>query len=181
MTEVFVPIAGYEGLYEVSNLGRVKSLSKFGGKNYSVFLSERVMKLRDNGLGYKQISLTKESIKKTYYIHILVAIHFVANPNSYPEVNHENGDKDCNEYWNLKWCTRKQNEEHAWDTGLKSMIGDNHALSKRVLQMDMNGNVIREWTNGHQAMQETGYANGHISKCCRGLAKQAYGFKWAYA
>lgn len=181
MTEVFVPIVGYEGLYEVSNLGRVKVLAKYGGPKYSVPIKEKIKNVRDNGLGYKQVSLSKDSIKKTFYVHILVAQHFVDNPNSYLEVNHDNGDKSCNEHWNLKWCTRKQNEEHAWATGLKNMIGDNHALSKRVLQMDLNDNIIKEWANGHQAMKETGYANGHISKCCRGLAKQAYGFKWAYA
>jgi hypothetical protein len=181
MTEVFVPIIGYEGLYEVSNIGRVKALAKMGGTNYSVSLPERIKKAKYNGDGYHQISLCKNSIKKHFYLHVLVAKHFVDNPNNYPEVNHENGDKNCNGYWNLKWCTRKQNEEHAWATGLKNMIGDNHALSKRVLQMDMNGNVIKEWVNGHQAMKDTGYSNGHISRCCRGLANQAYGYKWTYA
>lgn len=181
MNEFFVPIMGYEGLYEISNTGRVKSLSKMGGPNYSVPINEKIKNLRDNGIGYKQVSLSKDSIKKTFYVHILVARHFVANTNNYPEVNHVNGDKNCNESWNLQWCTRKQNEEHAWAAGLKKMKGDKHPLSKRVLQISLSGVVIKNWDNGHQVMQELGFANAHISKCCRGLAKTAYGFKWAYA
>lgn len=178
--ELFVPLKGYEGLYEVSSLGRIKSLPKQRGTNYKCYIPERIMSSKDNGNGYHQIALSKNSRKTTLYVHILVASHFVDNPDNLPEVNHDNGDKSCNESWNLKWCTRKANEEHAWKTGLKSMRGDNHHSSKRVLQMDFEGNVIKEWTNGHEVMNVLGYAHGHIGKCCRGLAKTAYGFRWQY-
>lgn len=180
MTEIFVPIKGYEGLYEVSNLGRVKSLAKFRGTNYSCPIGEKIMKGKPNTNGYLQVGLSKNSLKKQPFVHRLVAQHFIENPNNLPEVNHKNGHCTCNEYWNLEWCTRKENEEHAWKTGLKQMRGDKHPLSRRVLQIDMQGNVIKEWENGHQVMLTLGYANGHISKCCRGLMKAAYGFRWQY-
>jgi hypothetical protein len=138
------------------------------------------MKWNNNGNGYMQVPLSKDSKKKYYYVHILVAMHFIDNPNSLPEVNHSDGNKSNNVYHNLEWSTRKGNEEHAWKTGLKKMRGDLHHASRRVLQLDEVGNIVKEWPNGNQVMRELGFASAHISKCCRGLAKTAYGFKWQY-
>lgn len=180
MSEVFIAIKGYEGLYEISNKGNIKSLQKYRGTGYSCFIPERLMQPKSNGLGYLRIFLSKNSIKEPFYIHRLVAQHFVENSDGLPEVNHENGDKNCNEYWNLKWCTRKENEEHAWNTGLKTMIGSNHFRSIGIAQLDLKGNVIKEWVNGSEVQRVLGYSTSHISKCCRNSSKTAYGFKWAY-
>jgi hypothetical protein len=133
MTEIFVPIKGYEGLYEVSNLGKIKSLPKMRGTNYSCPISEKIMSPKDNGNGYLQVALSKNSNKTRYYVHIL-----------------------------------------------KNMIGDNHPLSKRVVQLDMDGNFIKEWSNGNEVMQMLGYGNSHISRCCKGKTKSAYGYRWEY-
>ena len=180
MTEIFVPINGYEELYEIGNLGTIRSLPKYRGTNYTCPIPAQNMKWKDNGRGYMQVSLCKASKKKQHYVHILVATHFVNNPDNLPEVNHADGNKMNNAFHNLEWATRKSNEEHAWRIGLKNMKGDKHHASKRVLQFDLNGNIIQEWTNGNEVMNTLGFANCHISKCCRGLAKTAYGFKWQY-
>jgi hypothetical protein len=180
MIEVFVPVTGYEGLYEISNLGRVKSLAKFKGTNYKQRIGERIMKGKPNTNGYLQIGLSIDGEKTYPFVHRLVAIHFIENPNNSPEVNHKNGNRICNEASNLEWCTRLENEQHSWRTGLKQMRGDLHKLSKRVLQLDLSGTLLKDWTNGYEVMNTLGYAHGHISKCCRGLAKSAYGFKWQY-
>ena len=96
-------IRGYEGKYQVSNLGRVKSLKDTHG-NYR----EKILKPR-NSHEYLSVVLCKNSKSKTYTIHRLVAMHFIENPNNYPEVNHKDENKQNNRVENLEWCDRKYN------------------------------------------------------------------------
>ena len=168
MTEIWKDIIGYEGLYEISNLGRVKSLERFrkGKGNGRWLLKEKILNHSKPLDSYEHAILCKNAKRTTILIHILVANHFVANPNNYPEVNHENGDKNCNEYWNLKWCTRKQNEEHAWATGLKSgMKGQNNPMCKLTnLQISEIRNKYQtgNYLQIHLA-KEYGISSGYVS------------------
>lgn len=108
MEEEWRPVKGYEGLYEVSNMGRVKSLH---------YGKERILRGTDAFDGYKIVSLTKQTIKKKR-VHRLVAEAFIPNPMNLPVVNHLDGDKHNNCVSNLEWCTKKENTNHAIKTGL---------------------------------------------------------------
>ena len=101
--QIWKDIPGYEGLYEVSNTGRVRSL------NYNGTGKTKVMKLSTNKLGYKKVGLCKDGKRKVYFIHRLVALAFIPNPNNYPIINHKDENPSNNAVWNLEWCTQKYN------------------------------------------------------------------------
>jgi hypothetical protein len=112
MTEVYKDIKGYNGLYQVSNLGNVKRINK---KNVSY------LKPSNNGKGYLQITLCVNGKRKLFMHHRLIAEAFIGNPNNYQQVNHINGIKTDNSIQNLEWVTAKQNTNHAFKTGLRTM------------------------------------------------------------
>lgn len=118
--EIWKDIKGYEGKYQVSNYGNVKSL------NYRRTKTEKVLKPWDAGRGYLQVVFTR----KKYAIHRLVAETFISNPNHYSDVNHIDGNKKNNHVDNLEWCTRKHNIQHAWKLGLSKpyMRNSNYLL-----------------------------------------------------
>ncbi len=134
--EVWKDIKGYEGLYQVSNFGRVKSLPRFriGKSNSLVPINESIMKDTISNRGYNIISLCKNGKYKTLTIHSLVAKAFIPNSENLPEVNHKDGDKTNNNDWNLEWVTSSENKKHAHKIGLCNQIGEknaNHKLTKK--------------------------------------------------
>lgn len=112
--EQWKDIIGYEGLYAISNLGRVKSA------NYNGTNTERIMKSRVGMVGYVIINFHKDFKRKTKTIHRLLAIHFIPNPENKKEVNHIDGDKSNCKIENLEWCTRSENKIHAFKLGLEN-------------------------------------------------------------
>lgn len=119
--EIWKDIANYEGLYQISSLGRIKSLEKKVNNSETTqrIVKERIMRLGKTPKGYIQTSLAKKQVNTKFYSHRLVALHFITNPENKPEVNHKDGNKSNNEICNLEWCTRSENSKHAFDTGLK--------------------------------------------------------------
>lgn len=122
--EIWKDIPGYEGLYQVSNLGRIKSLErdfkdKLGRRWYR---KESILKSNNLG-GYLSVSLRKDGKTRYKSIHRLVALVFIPNPNMKLEVNHKNGLKDDNRLENLEWCDRSYNLKHAYDNNLKHRSG----------------------------------------------------------
>lgn len=119
MAEIWKQIKGFEGCYEISNLGSVKSVErKIKHKNRFIRLREKILKL-DNRNGYYFIKLQYESIKQKFYVHRLVANHFISNPLNKPCINHINGIKKDNNVNNLEWVTYSENSFDAYRKGLK--------------------------------------------------------------
>lgn len=179
MTEIFIPVKRFEGLYEVSNMGRIKSLAKYKGTNYSTYCPEKIMKPKDNGFGYSQIILNNRKTKAHFYVHRLVALHFIPNPENLPEVEHINSDKKCNEVANLKWISRLENERAAYRKGEKGR-GEKSKKSKPIIQMDRDGNFIKKYVSATATMED-GFERSMVSRAARGVIPTAYNYKWKYA
>lgn len=132
--EIWKDIQGYEGHYQVSNLGAIKSFPKrfyhVISKKY-VFKKEKIIRDKaTNHYGYYNVILRKEGEPKFYLIHRLVAQHFIPNPENKPQVNHKNGIKIDNRVENLEWVTQQENITHAISTGLKNTKGEMHCRHK---------------------------------------------------
>lgn len=178
MREIWKDIKGYEGLYQISNLGVVRSLDRItpDGKH----IKGRLLKPHSNGR-YIQYALCKDNKVKHLNAHRIVAEHFIPNPDNLPCINHkdENGFNNCVE--NLEWCTQKYNVNYG--TGIQRRIESqtNHlSFSKIVLQYTLDGVFIAEYPSTMEIQRKLGFANQHISRCCRGKQKYAYGYLWRY-
>lgn len=132
--EIFKDIIGYEGRYQISNLGNVKSLSRKTrfGNNYKIS-KEKILKIFMHKKGYAYVYLLINSKKKNLLVHRMVALHFIINPENKPQVNHINGIKTDNRVENLEWNTSKENLKHAVLLGLNKKDGINNYKSKLSL------------------------------------------------
>lgn len=110
MIEEWRPIEGYEGLYEISSYGKVRSLDRYDSRNH--FRNGRILKLSYNTVGYLSVGLHSNGKAKTYMVHRMVAEAFIPNPDNLPEVNHRNEDKSNNSVENLEWCDHKYNSNY---------------------------------------------------------------------
>jgi len=127
--EIWTNIKDYEGLYQISSYGRVKSLRRKRSDN--IWTKTRILKNRTDKYGYSHVTLVKNKIYKTCLVHRLVAKAFIPNLNNKPQVNHEDGIKNHNYDYNLKWCTISENNQHAYDMHLKeSLKGEENGTSK---------------------------------------------------
>ena len=176
--EIWRPIKGYEGLYEVSNLGRIRSLDRI--TNYANgekhLWKGRIMKPAKNKNGYLICDLHKNSKRKTFNVHRLVAQAFIKNPDNLPVINHKDEDKTNNCVDNLEWCTYSYN--NSYGEAFQSM---KRKLSKTVLQIDIETNqIIAEYTSLTEAARQTNFSKGDISNCCTGRYNKHKGFKWKY-
>ncbi len=120
MQEIFKDIPGYEGLYQVSNLGRVRSLDRTrkGAYNKAIAIKGRILKSSVSNKGYELVGLCKNSVSKKKTVHRLVMLAFIPNPNNLPIINHIDGDKLNNNISNLEWCDYKHNSKEAARIGL---------------------------------------------------------------
>ena len=166
MTEIWCPINGYGGLYEVSDQGRVRSL-KFG--------KERILKPVRSTCGYLQVSLCKNGEMNNFLIHRLVSQTFIPNPDNLPQVNHKDEDKENNYVQNLEWCDKKYNNNYGTRTQRASM-----KISKPVLQYTKSGEFVKEWKSATDVQRTLGYFQNNIASCCTGKLKSAYNFIWKY-
>lgn len=110
--EIWRDIDGYAGKYQVSNLGRVKSLPKRKGRGVGYAIGERILQPSTNSRGYNQVVLCKDGVTKTFAIHKLVATHFIPNLDCLPQVNHKDENKQNNTVDNLEWCTQLYNNTY---------------------------------------------------------------------
>lgn len=132
MSEYWADIVGYEGMYQISNLGNVKSLERLSPQGHLV--SERIMRQYKNNSGYKIVDLTKNGTRKHWLVHRLVAEAFVENPNGYNEVDHIDTNKDNNSADNLRWCTHSQNHLNPLTVIVKSNTHKGKKLSAEQVE-----------------------------------------------
>lgn len=184
--EQWKDIKDYEGLYQVSNYGRVKSLERAIERvtrwgNVDVLrISEKIKKITKNNKGYSTVNLCKNCKSKHYLVHRLVAQAFLSNPEQYNEIDHINENKDDNKINNLIWCTHQYNNTK----GIQSREGRRKTSKQRmrpVKQYDMYNNLINTYDGIRLAEEKTKVNNRSIIKCCQRKIKTAGGFIWRYA
>ena len=170
-------VVGYEGRYQVSSMGRVKSLERKvrhwrGGERIQ---KERILKPSNDRRGYLLVSLCDGEKRKTFSVHRLVCQAFHENPDNKPQVNHINEIKTDNRACNLEWCTCKQNVNHGTRTDRSAK-----ARSKPVGQYTLDGELVKIWQSPCEAGKQIGLSDSHVSKAANGKLKTAYGFIWRY-
>lgn len=185
MKEIWKDVVGYEGLYQVSNLGNVRRMRFINNTTNKGQI--RNMNPWNNGRGYLVVSLMKNGNRKNNYVHRLVAQAFIENPNNCKEINHKDGNKENCCVNNLEWTTRSGNLKHAYRTklkvGPKSMLGrkgKKHPISKEVKQFSLDGTFIKKYESAKIASDETGVCYMSIKKCRCNNQKTAGGYKWTY-
>lgn len=180
MIEVWKDIPEYEGLYQVSNFGRIKSLERERKMNIPchdiAVVHERILKPSISGSGYEKVVLSKDATHKTIRVHKLVAQAFVSNPDDKSEINHKDGNKKNNRADNLEWVTSKENQNHALLFGLRN----DKLRRKTVNQYDLSGNFIRSWNGYVEIEQVLGIPRQRICACVKGRKKSAAGFVWRH-
>lgn len=168
MNEEWKPIENYEDLYWVSNLGNVKSKRK--DKKLSVNID-----------GYYVVNLSKNGKTKTFTVHRLVAQAFSSNPYNLPQVNHKDENKLNNNVDNLEWCNSNYNHNYGTRNKRTGITQRNNSRSKVVLQFDLEGKFIKEWSSLSEVVRQLDIvSHNNLSACCNGRRSQAYGFIWKF-
>lgn len=181
MEEIWKDVAGYEGLYQVSNLGRVKSFGRYVRNRFGlVWRPGRVLKGGKDNKGYLTVVLCDDKKRHTFKIHKLVARTFVQNLDRKPQVNHIDGNKQNNRVNNLEWCSQSENMAHAWETGLqKRTHKKNDARSIKIAQYTIDMRQVNVFPSMMEAERQTGINNASISRAVR-LGGKAGGYVWKY-
>lgn len=193
--EIWKPVVGYEGMYEVSNKGRVRSLErkvpyKAHGKDLIRTQYSRMLALCNKD-GYKQVSLWKDGKEKRWRVHRLVAFAFIPNPENKPFINHLDETRDNNCVENLEWCTAAENLAYgtARERGRQTQIrgwaeGKYHTKisdrSRRFGKYTKDGELLETFMSTRAAERSLGKSSSNIWKCLNGYALTAYGYKWEY-
>lgn len=176
MEEVWKDIQNYEGLYQVSNLGSVKSF--YYGK-------EKILRPGKTHYGYLEVNLRMNNTSSMKKVHRLVCEAFLSNPENKTQVNHINGIKTDNRLDNLEWCTNSENQKHSFSIlGRKSVnygkFGSDNSKSKVIIRYTINNEYIDEFNGCYDAERKTGINKSNINQCCLYKRNSAGGFIWRY-
>lgn len=205
--EIWKDIEGYENLYQVSNMGRVRSLDRWvstvDGKKQ--LYKSKILTSQYNEHGYNQICLSKNGTTKTHKLHRLIAKAFLPNPENKPCIDHINTIRTDNRVENLRWCTHSENLSNSITKNRKSnkqknrlKKKENHPMyqkhhseeskrkmskskTKYILQIEPSTNkIIAIWNNPFSIKKEMGIDNRTLTKCCKGKKLTHKGFRWVY-
>lgn len=198
-TEIWKDIEGYEGLYQVSNLGRVKSLerkvqSSYRGKPYTRNINEKILNGHNDSDGYLIFGLHKNNKLYFHKAHRLVAKAFIPNPNNYPIINHKDECKTNNIVWinedgsidqeksNLEWCTNEYNTNYGTrNSRIQESQTNRSDCSKKVAKYTLDGSFIMVYPSINEAARQNNCYDACIGACCKGKMRYYKGFKWRYA
>lgn len=187
LVEEWRDIAGYEGLYQVSDWGNVRSLDRIiNTKKEKRCYKGRMLKLTNKADGYVLVSLWDTGKGKDYRVHRLVAEAFIPNPENKPHVDHIDGDRSNNCVWNLRWCTQSENNNFEL---YRARQKNKKNCSKMVYQYTLEGALIKTYPSTMEVERTLGFKNAIISYCCRGgrfrkgkwISRKSYkGYIWSY-
>lgn len=173
--EIWKPVKGFEGLYEVSNLGRVRT---FHPKENNIILKPYI-----TPNGYEQICLYSGKARKKMYVHRVVAMEFVENPENLPQVNHKDENKQNNAAANLEWVSSAQNLQYGSRLlKQKETFKKNGKLLKSVDCYSLNGDLLHTFNSCKEAAEATGANASAITQCCKGnpRCRTSGGYVWKY-
>lgn len=178
MEEIWKDIKGFEGLYQVSNIGRIKSIDRYIRNKWGslTLCKEHILKPRTDDDGYYRIGLYKDGKYKSFGLHRLVSEAFIPNPNNLPCVNHKNEIKTDNRVENLEWCTNSYNLNYGHRL--------EKAIEKRkihILQFTKNMDFVGYYDSIVSAASSVNGLASNICSCCKQTIKRAYGYVWRYA
>lgn len=188
MKEIWKDVVGYEGLYMISSMGCVKSVDRqvWKGKGYD-FLKGQILKAGVGRVGYPYVVLCQNGRKKTYYVHKLVALAFIPNPDNKPQIDHINTIKTDNRVENLRWVTRKENMNNpitkvrmCQNSHMKGKKSSSCYQAKPIVQLSIYGDYIRTWAAIIDVYRELGISDGNINMVIKGKRNHAGGYKWMY-
>jgi hypothetical protein len=188
MKEIWKWIDGYKDMYQVSNLGRVRSVDRYVycevSPNKLQHIFGKVLKQGCNHKGYPIVYLSKDGKQKTITVHRLVAKTFIDNPLSLPQVNHKDGCKTNNCVENLEWCDNSYNQKHAWESGLQPSYEESNGRgrpARAVAMLDLNtGEILKTFETLASVKRETGINQFNVRSVCLGLRNHAGGYGWKF-
>jgi len=183
MKEIWKDIVGYEGLYQISNLGNVMSLN-YRKRGYS-----QILVPKKNNRGYLWVELKSNGKRKCMTIHRLVANAFLDNSSALPLINHKDENPINNRVDNLEWCDNsynvlyslKRHERKARALRNGKIVRKPTKYKQKVIQLTKSGDFVRDWESIQAIHGELGYNNTSITECCKRIRKTAYGYKWRFA
>lgn len=174
--EIWLPVKGYEGLYEVSSFGRVRSLGKGGSGNSKM----RIMNNSYDIYGYLVVGLYKNGKQKQFKVHRLVAEAFIPNWFNDTQINHIDEDKTNNHIDNLEWCSPKENSNHGTRIRRITDKNINGKCSIPVLQYTKEGMLVGEWPSMAEIERRLGFFHSGVIQCCTGKINHYKGYIWRY-
>lgn len=178
--EIWKDIEGYEGMYQVSNMGRARSLDRVKPNSGGQIAKGHILPHSDNGHGYQFVSLWKFNKGRRFYVHRLVASAFVPNPNNFPIINHKDEDKSNNRYDNLEWCTQKYNINYGSRKrrAKESFIANGN--NRPIDVYDMKGTFLKTVDCSNEVCKEIGINRRGLYLACQGVTKSYKGYRFAF-
>ena len=176
MQGIWKDVEGYEGIYQISSFGNVKSKRFWLGNRY--IYRDRILKTSKSSSGYLQVIFSKDGKTKSKFIHRLVAFAFLENKNNYEEINHKDENKENNNVNNLEWCNRKYNMNYG---NIKEKLANKKA--KKVAKYNKNESLLKIYKSIKKASIDNNVQSNAIVACCK--HKKGYktcgGYRWEYA
>lgn len=178
--EIWKDIEGYEGMYQVSNIGRVRALDRVKPNSGGQIAKGHILPQSDNGHGYRFVSLWKFNKGRRFYVHRLVASAFIPNPNNFPIINHKDENKSNNRYENLEWCTQKYNINYGnhMKRLKESYIANGN--NRPIDVYDKNGAFLKTFDCSNEVCKELGVHRRGLYLVCQGVAKSYKGYRFAF-